>query len=730
MQLGSREIHLLDYLRVLQKRMWLAVAVCAAVFVTGLVVTLRQTRVYKATARIEITNERNTVVPYQNVVPSSAESYWGLAYYLQTQYRIISSRTIAERAVAILGEEKKLGPELSSGGDAAGVLMGMIAVEPIPDCHLVDVSVMHPVPKHAQDYANAIVNAYIAESRDKRLKDIQDAVGWLAEQLASYKQKKQASETELLEFKKKHDIVNLEDRQSAATKKLRERLEKYHAAQTTTAELESEWRKLAELSKERDRKVLATVLESEVLTALVQKVEELEQEKSRLAVDYTVKHPKMERVESERVAALERIEDEVTRQVQAKKTSFEIARAKELALAREVDEAKDDALDVEQKLIEFNTMLSESETAERFYASLDQRFNEADITSLFQKDNIHVVDSARLPGAPIRPKVPVNLAIALAAGLLAGVGAAFFVEYLDRSVKGAEDVEQATGVPFLGLIPREEQALEVFHHPRSHVAEACRAVRTNLLFSRPDDPPKSLLVTSAAPGEGKSTTVVNLGVVLAAGGSRVLLVDTDMRRPRLHHVFGIGNERGLTNLIVGDGTPETLVQKTEVPGLFLLPSGPIPPNPAELLGSGAFQAVAKQLIGGFDRVIFDSPPVIAVTDPAVLASSVDAVLLVAKAGGTARDLLTTTRRRLSDVRAPLLGVILNAPDEGARTSAYPYYYSYYGEAPAGAKGRRGEKGAGAGNGNGTGNGNGEGRGTGAGDAPAETGGVARTASKD
>lgn len=695
MQLGSREIHLLDYVRVLRKRIWLAVAVAAAVFVAGLFVTLRQTKIYKATARIEITNEHNTIVPFQSAVPSSAESYWGLAYYLQTQYRVISERPIAERAVKILTEKKELGPELQ-GSDPAGVLAGMIVVEPIPDCHLVDVSVLHPVPKHASDYANAIVNAYVQESRDRRLTEIKDAVSWLSGQLKSYKEKKQKFEGELLEFKRKNDIVNLEDRQSAATKKLRERLDKFNASQSTSAELKSEWTKLAEISKESDRKVLATVLQSDVLSALVQKVEELDQEKSRLEVKLTPKHPDMMRIESEKTAALKRIDGEVQRQVNAKKTSYELALAKEQALSREVDMAKDEALDVEQKLIEFNTMLSESETAERFYASLDQRFNEADVTSLFQKDNIHIWTTARQPGGPIRPKVPVNLAIALAAGLLAGVGAAFFVEYLDRSVKGAEDVELATGVPFLGVIPREEEALEVFRHPRSHVAEACRAVRTNLLFSRPDNPPKSILVTSAAPGEGKSTTVVNLGVTLAAGGQRVLLVDTDLRRPRLHSIFGVSNERGLTNLIVGDGTAETLVMKTEVPGLFLLPSGPIPPNPAELLGSAVFQAVAKGLIGAFDKVLFDSPPVIAVTDPAVLSSSVDAVILVARAGGTARDLLATTRRRLADVRAPLLGVILNAPDQGSQGTSYPYYYSYYGESK--------EKGNGNGNGNGKRNG--------------------------
>src|SRR5579859_3708292 len=191
--------HLIDYLRVLRKRAWMAGAVAAAVFLGGVLITLRQTRIYKAAARIEITNEHNTVVPYQNVVPSEAETYWGLAYYLQTQYRIIASRSITERAVKILQEKGELGDDLK-GGDPAGALLGKVQVEPIPDCHLVDVAVLDPVPERAMDYANAVVEAYIVDSRERRFKDIQDAVSWLAGQLKAYREKKQDYEQTLLEF--------------------------------------------------------------------------------------------------------------------------------------------------------------------------------------------------------------------------------------------------------------------------------------------------------------------------------------------------------------------------------------------------------------------------------------------------------------------------------------------------------------------------------------------------
>lgn len=674
-------------MRVLQKRAWLAGAVCAAVFVGGLFMTLRQTKIYKATARIEITNEANSVVSYQNVVPGSAETYWGLEYYLQTQYRILASRSIAERTVKVLTEKGQIGDDLK-GADPAGALMAMIDVAPIPDCHLVDVGILNASQDRARDYANAIVAAYIGESRDRRLREIQDAVTWLSNQLKSYKDKKQEFDEKLLAYKRANDIVSLEDRQSAATKKLREALEAWNAAQSRRASLEGEWKKLKEMAAEsKDPKILASVIKSDVLSSQVLELEKLEQEKSQLSTTYKPMHPKMQQVENNRTAAIQRIREEVDRQVSSRHAEFQLAKAKEDALSGEVDAAKDEALDVEQKLVKFNTMLSESETAQKFYSSLDQRFNEADLTSLFQKDNIHIVDPARTPGGPIRPRVSMNLLLALAAGAFAGVGSAFFLEYLDRTVKGPEDVEAATGAPFLGVIPQATTELEALTSPRSHVAEACRTVRTNILFSRPDNPVRALVVTSAAPGEGKSTTVANLGIVFAAGGSRTLLVDTDLRRPRLHVMFKVPNDRGVTNLIVGDGKLEDLVVKTDAPNLFLLPSGPIPPNPAELLGSESFRDVVQLLLKNYDRVIFDSPPVVAVTDPAVLASMVGGVVLVARAGGTARDLLAAARKRLADVRAPLIGVILNALDLQSSRSGYPYYYAqYYGDAANGAKG--------------------------------------------
>jgi polysaccharide biosynthesis transport protein len=261
---------------------------------------------------------------------------------------------------------------------------------------------------------------------------------------------------------------------------------------------------------------------------------------------------------------------------------------------------------------------------------------------------------------------------------------AFLLEQLDNTVNSQGDVEDRIGLPFLGFVPRvpqakekseEERELFVFRHPKSGVAEACRAIRTNLLFMTPDRPLRTMLVTSSGPREGKSTTVINTGITMAQSGSRVLLVDTDMRRPRLHKAFGVSNELGVSSAIVGEAVLAQIVKNTEVPNLFVAPCGPIPPNPAELFHARAFKDFVDAATNSFDRVIFDSPPVNAVADPLVLSTQVDGVLVVFRAGETPRALAQRAIRTLRAVNAHILGAILNDVDIG--NSRYGYYYEAY-----------------------------------------------------
>jgi capsular exopolysaccharide synthesis family protein len=298
-----------------------------------------------------------------------------------------------------------------------------------------------------------------------------------------------------------------------------------------------------------------------------------------------------------------------------------------------------------------------------------------------QSNNIRPLDRAVVPTFPVEPRLKRSLIFGLLAGLVLALALVSGLEVLDRTVKNHDDIEAATGLAFLGFIPAvKEQVgagvreLHVVKHPGSQVAECCRVLRTNLLFCSPDKPLKKILVTSSNAVDGKTMTVVNLGVVMAQGGQRTLLVDTDLRRPRLHKVLQVPNDTGVSRLILADGDIDEAIKSTDVPGMYLLPCGPVPPNPAELLQTERFAALVEKLAQKFDRVIFDSPPVLAVTDAPILSRLVDGVLVIARARSTTRDALQRMKRHLDAVNARIAGVALN--DVDVRHPDYGGYYGY------------------------------------------------------
>ncbi|MFY2564142.1 polysaccharide biosynthesis tyrosine autokinase, partial [Corallococcus terminator] len=374
--------------------------------------------------------------------------------------------------------------------------------------------------------------------------------------------------------------------------------------------------------------------------------------------------------------------------VRSAETELSEAEAQRKNLVRLLDDAKAEAFQVNKKSIEYDRLKRESDNNQRLYELVLKRLKDIELSGLLRTSNVRVLDPARPLFMPVKPNVNRNLMVGLVMGLLAGLGAALLLDLLENSVATQADVEERLGLAFLGVMPRiegnrapKDRDLYVHREPKSSVAECCRAIRTNLLFMSPDTPFKTLVVTSSGPQEGKSTTSINLGVAMAQSGNRVLLLDTDMRRPRLHRAFGVPNELGISSLVVGEGTLDAAVKSTEVPGLFVLPCGPIPPNPAELLHTRAFAELLKTAAGKFDRVILDSPPLNAVADAAVLATQCDGVVLVLKAGKTNRESARRALRSLADVQARMYGAILNdvdlkAPRYGDSYLAYQGYGQY------------------------------------------------------
>jgi capsular exopolysaccharide synthesis family protein len=313
---------------------------------------------------------------------------------------------------------------------------------------------------------------------------------------------------------------------------------------------------------------------------------------------------------------------------------------------------------------------------------------ETDLTKDVKNDNVRIVDKAEVPGAPFYPRTRNNVALSALAGLLLGLALAFLLNYIDSSVKTQDDVERVLGLTFLGIIPtaatakprkdalsERDRDLYMFEHQRSQLAECARSIRTNITFMGADKPIKRMLIVSAKPEEGKTSTAVTLATTMALSGHKTLLVDTDMRRPRLHRVFGVGSEIGMSSYLLGERPLSDVLKRTVVPGLDVLPCGPLPPAPAELLHTAAFAALVKELSDRYDRVIFDSPPIVAVTDAPVLSALVDGVVFVVKAGATSRDLVKQAIAQMRGANAPVLGAILN--DVDLQNRAYGYYYAYY-----------------------------------------------------
>ena len=354
---------------------------------------------------------------------------------------------------------------------------------------------------------------------------------------------------------------------------------------------------------------------------------------------------------------------------------------------KEVDRLTSEALALNQKEMVYKRLDREMQNASEQYTMLSKRLDESGLQAQDKSNNIEPLDRAVPSLEPVEPRLRQAIVLGLLVGLVLALVLVSVLEVLDRTVKSHDDIEALTGFTFLGLIPTVKdmeatarQELYVVEHPNSQVAECCRVLRTNILFCSPDKPLRKLMVTSSNAVDGKTMTVVNLGVVMAQGGHRTLLVDTDLRRPRLHKILGVPNDNGVSRLVVGESKIEDAVKSTHVPNLYVLPCGPLPPNPAELLQTERFAALAEALGERFDRVIFDSPPVLAVTDAAIVSRVIDGVVVVAKAGATTRDALLRMKRHLDTVNARVAGVVLNNVDvnnPGYGGGYYGYANHYY-----------------------------------------------------
>ncbi|MDX2089240.1 MAG: polysaccharide biosynthesis tyrosine autokinase [Kofleriaceae bacterium] len=692
------------YLDALRKYVWVVLAIVALAVAAAVIYTNRQPRVYQARASVQIEPRLPDLLGQGQEIITGLGG--GTADYYKQQRQVLSSYTLVRQTVeshqlynVLLGENERKDRKLEALIETAtGRLRQNLSVRYPDQDRIMYVTVRNVDAELAARIANAHVATYVDYSKGLLSTDTKLASNVLSKEFDDAEKKLRESEAALYQYQQDNDLlaVTLEERQNIVSSGITAYTEKYNDTRARRHELQA---RLDRMRKAANEDVLTSPIfmigdgnASSALDSLRaqyyaerNKFIEIAKELGPKNLDYQMQKAKMDDIH-------QALQSEANRMLAGLQEQLQAALATESALKGEIDKATKDSLELGPKVVAYNELVRRKKSMEDRYNILRSRLSTSELTDRMNRNidstNVRPLDPALVPSKPVYPVLRKNIIIAAAFSLLLGLGFVLLIVMFDRSVKSTADATQATGAPILGIIPAIDPSeladatdpnrdLYVHRNPGSRVAECCRALRTNIMFSAADRPLKTIVVSSPNPREGKTTTVIYLGTTMAQSGQRVLLIDTDMRRPRIHASTGVSRQTGLTNLIVGDHDYDDVIKTTEIPNLFVLPCGPLPPNPAELLMSQRFQVVLGELAQRFDRIILDSPPVQVVTDAVVLSKKADGVILVVKAGKTLRDEAKRSAREVRAVDGKIFGVIVNAIEPDPRSG---YYYSYYGYA--------------------------------------------------
>jgi polysaccharide biosynthesis transport protein len=666
--------------------------------------TARQPKVYQANTTIAFDFSQHRTLGQKVDVYDPYGDYVSRTERMETEYRVISSMRVARQVVVDAGLDQdpvflrevfQSTPGKVDTDAIAMYLRGALAVSGVRGTSLASVTFEDSNPKRAQRLVATIVDTYIRLSAEDAIKSSGAALTWLNDQLAKLEVDLFESENHLHKYKVEHNLisVSLNDQSSL----LREQINAYNAALTQANVKRSALAARAAALSKITTKNPDDLPASELLGDGV--LQQLRTEYMKARTDLSVleaagkleSHPEHREAQQHLEKSLESFVAQVRNIQVAAQREASVVTSEAASLNGLLAASKSQALELNLQEIEYNRMNRTALSNEKIYQSVLERMKEVDLSRMMTTRNVTVVDAPLEPGGPIRPRVSVNIGIGAAIGLFLGLAFAVLRELADRTIKSPEDLETKLGITSLGMLPVFEEAeagekpkrrrlaakdapeLIVHRQPNSAFAEAARSIRSNILFMAPDHPPRVILVTSGSPGEGKTTTTTALAVTFAQSNSRTLIVDLDLRRPRLHKVFGVDASRGASTALLGEPV-EDAIHPTEVPNLFVLPAGPLPPNPAELLMSEKMNDLLADLRTRFDRVIIDSAPVNPVTDTVVLSTRVDGTVFVGRSLKSSLDQMRNAVRTIQAVNGRILGGVVNAID--MRRAEYRYSYSY------------------------------------------------------
>jgi capsular exopolysaccharide synthesis family protein len=587
------------------------------------------------------------------------------------------------------------------------VYLKLLDVKPVNGTSLVYVAVTTISPRLSQEIAAAHAANFIRMNLETRFDLTKEAREFLEKKLGELKVKVEKSEESMQGFRQKYGVLSMDGNQNIIVDRMVELNRRLTEARAKRIELES----LTRIVKDKNFEYLSQIMGNSLILQLKGRLEGLEADQARLATLYKPDHPRFIELKQQLNEARRRLQLEVGNVVRGIDSDYAATRSRETSLQAEADRQQQAALNLKELGVQYTLMQGELDANRAVYDSVARRLNETSVSSDSPVSNIQIADPAERPLFPSIPNIVLNMGVALALGLLFGVAVVLLLEHFDSAIRTPEDVWRAVAVPTLGVVPHSKalarreyglgslprgsslrylthrwtgnsqsfsSALMVAHHPLSFLTESYRTIRTMLLLGQAESAPRVILITSANPGEGKTTVSLNLGIALAQSGRSVVVVDADLRKGNCHAHVGVQNRHGLTHLLADSLPLDVCVQKTAVPGFFLLPRGAVPPNPTEVLASDEMQETIAALRERFDFVLIDTPPAAAISDAAALSVLCDGILLVVRDQRMTPDSARHVVERLQAVGAHILGVVLNGINiQDPYYADYRHYYSSY-----------------------------------------------------
>ncbi len=702
-----------DYWRILRKRKWTVIACVVVVVTTTALISLAMTPIYDAVVRISTASYAPGGILDFKDNQQYADASGNPDLLTATEVNVLQSNALALQVIYSLGLNNR--PEFagkqrasSAGGRASSqssdpeleredredqmitVFHSNLSVAPVPNTAIIEIKYSSPDRRLAAQVANTIANTFIEQNIKARFNSAMQAADWLSKQLDDLHIKVETSQARLVEYQKQHGIVGIDDKQNLTIEKLDDLGKQLTQAEADRIQKES----LYQMTKSGNPDTLASALQDPVLSSLAQQQAQLRIQYAQLTTQFGPTYPKVTEIQNQLREINQTYLDELQMGVLRTQNDYYAALKREQMLKGAVQEQTAEANKLNENAIEYRILKQEADSNRQLYDGLLEKLKEASLAAGLNSSNIRIVDKARIPRFPARPKVRRNLLLALLAGLMLGISGAFLLEMADQTVRTPEQV-QVLGLPVMAAIPLRGRGglaktpvkrllgasgtngdltptLVTSLQPQSGISEAYRTLRTSILLSSAGQAPQVVVITSALPSEGKTMTCVNTAVVMAKQGKRVLLIDADLRRANIHKIFELRPEVGLSNVLSGGARWQEAVRSTAEANLFVLPSGPLPPHPSELLASAGMQNVIREARNVYDHVIIDSPPILSVTDAVLLAVRADMVALVVRSGQTSFAAVRDARDLLLDVKAPLRGIVLNAVD--VQSPDYGYYY--------------------------------------------------------